>query len=116
VRGKFLESSRAAYARIIARLIARGAQGIVLGCTELPLLVKPRHGFGSRHIYRATDREGLRRIFREIDHYLKTGTKLPPPGVEEIRIPSERAFRERTRRRVEGIVIDRAVIAALEAL
>jgi LDH2 family malate/lactate/ureidoglycolate dehydrogenase len=38
------------------------------------------------------------------------------PGVEEIRIPSERAFRERTRRRVEGIVIDRAVIAALEAL
>lgn len=41
VRGKFLESSRAAYARIIARLIARGAQGIVLGCTELPLLVKP---------------------------------------------------------------------------
>ncbi|HEY4943634.1 MAG TPA: aspartate/glutamate racemase family protein [Rhizomicrobium sp.] len=41
VRGKFLESSRAAYAGIIARLIARGAQGIVLGCTELPLLVKP---------------------------------------------------------------------------
>jgi len=24
-------------------------------------------------------------IFREIDHYLKTGTKLPPPGVDEIR-------------------------------
>ena len=38
------------------------------------------------------------------------------PGVDEIRIPSERAFRERTRRRVEGIVIDRAVIAALQAL
>ena len=41
VRGQFLASSRAAYAGIIARLIARGAQGIVLGCTELPLLVKP---------------------------------------------------------------------------
>jgi LDH2 family malate/lactate/ureidoglycolate dehydrogenase len=38
------------------------------------------------------------------------------PGVADIRIPSERAFRERTRRRVEGIVIDRAVIAALRAL
>ena len=38
------------------------------------------------------------------------------PGAQEIRIPSERAFRERTRRRVEGILIDRAVIAALEAL
>ena len=38
------------------------------------------------------------------------------PGVEEIRIPSQRAFRERERRRAEGILIDRAVIAALEAL
>ena len=38
------------------------------------------------------------------------------PGVAEIRIPSERAFREREQRRVEGIVIDRAVIDALEAL
>jgi LDH2 family malate/lactate/ureidoglycolate dehydrogenase len=38
------------------------------------------------------------------------------PGVEEIRIPSQRAFRERERRRAEGILVDRAVIAALEAL
>lgn len=38
------------------------------------------------------------------------------PGAAEIRIPSERAFRERERRRVEGILVDRAVIAALEAL
>lgn len=41
VRGKFLDASRTAYAAIIARLIARGAEGIILGCTELPLLVKP---------------------------------------------------------------------------
>jgi LDH2 family malate/lactate/ureidoglycolate dehydrogenase len=38
------------------------------------------------------------------------------PGVEEIRIPSQRAFRERERRRAEGILVDRAVIAAPEAL
>jgi LDH2 family malate/lactate/ureidoglycolate dehydrogenase len=38
------------------------------------------------------------------------------PGVDEIRIPSERAFRERDRRRVEGIVLDRAVVEALNAL
>lgn len=38
------------------------------------------------------------------------------PGVEEIRIPSQRAFRERQRRRAEGILVDRAVIAALQAL
>jgi LDH2 family malate/lactate/ureidoglycolate dehydrogenase len=38
------------------------------------------------------------------------------PGVEEIRVPSQRAFRERDRRRVEGILIDNAVIDALRAL
>jgi len=38
------------------------------------------------------------------------------PGVDEIRIPSERANRERQRRRVEGIVLERKVIASLEAL
>jgi LDH2 family malate/lactate/ureidoglycolate dehydrogenase len=37
-------------------------------------------------------------------------------GVAEIRIPSERAFRERDRRRVEGIVLDRKVVEALNAL
>ena len=38
------------------------------------------------------------------------------PGVEEIRIPSERARRERARRRIEGIVLERKVIDALNAL
>jgi len=37
-------------------------------------------------------------------------------GVEEIRIPSERAFREREQRRIEGIVVDRKVVEALHAL
>ena len=41
VRGKFLTSSRDRYRSVIAKLIAKGAQGIILGCTELPLLVKP---------------------------------------------------------------------------
>jgi LDH2 family malate/lactate/ureidoglycolate dehydrogenase len=36
--------------------------------------------------------------------------------VDEIRIPSERAFRERELRRVEGIVLDRKVVDALNAL
>lgn len=38
------------------------------------------------------------------------------PGVEEIRIPSERAFREREQRRTEGIVLNRKVVDALHAL
>ena len=38
------------------------------------------------------------------------------PGVEEIRIPSERAFRERSRNLRQGIEIDRRVYDALNAL
>jgi LDH2 family malate/lactate/ureidoglycolate dehydrogenase len=38
------------------------------------------------------------------------------PDVEETRIPSERAFRERERRRVEGIVVERKVVEALNGL
>ena len=37
-------------------------------------------------------------------------------GVPEIRVPSERAFRERERRRREGIVIERKVVESLRAL
>ena len=39
VAGQVLPASRAAYREIIGRLIARGAQGIILGCTEIMLLV-----------------------------------------------------------------------------
>lgn len=37
--GRFEETSRADYRAIIADLIAQGAQGVVLGCTEIGLLV-----------------------------------------------------------------------------
>ena len=40
-RGQFLETSRARYREIVARLVAKGADSIILGCTELPLLVQP---------------------------------------------------------------------------
>ena len=38
------------------------------------------------------------------------------PGVDEIRIPSERAYRERELRRVQGLVFERKVVASLKAL
>jgi amino-acid racemase len=38
-RGQIRDPSREAYLRIIAGLIGRGAQGIILGCTEIGLLV-----------------------------------------------------------------------------
>jgi len=44
VRGRFLDASRARYREIMARLVARGAQAIILGCTEIPLLVDPQDG------------------------------------------------------------------------
>jgi aspartate racemase len=40
VLGKIMESSRTEYKRIMASLIDQGAQGIILGCTEIELLVK----------------------------------------------------------------------------
>ena len=39
VVGKILPESKAEYVRIIKQLAAEGAQGVVLGCTEIPLLV-----------------------------------------------------------------------------
>ena len=37
-------------------------------------------------------------------------------GVDDIRVPSERAFRERDRRRAEGIVVEQKVVDSLNAL
>lgn len=39
VLGVVSESSRAAYRSVMSRLVSRGVEGIVLGCTEIELLV-----------------------------------------------------------------------------
>ncbi len=41
VLGIINPASKAAYARVIAGLVQRGAEGIILGCTEIGLLVEP---------------------------------------------------------------------------
>ena len=41
VLGRVLEASRAAYRRVIEDLVARGAEGVILGCTEIAMLVEP---------------------------------------------------------------------------
>ncbi|SER48054.1 aspartate/glutamate racemase family protein [Streptomyces qinglanensis] len=41
-RGTVLDASRAAYRRVIGKLVADGAEGIVLGCTEIELLIGPQ--------------------------------------------------------------------------
>jgi len=42
VRGKLLEESKGEYIRIINGLVEFGAEGIILGCTEIPLLIKQK--------------------------------------------------------------------------
>ena len=39
--GQIKDASRDVFKEIIRRLQGRGAQGIILGCTEIPLIVKP---------------------------------------------------------------------------
>ncbi|HHF43643.1 MAG TPA: aspartate racemase, partial [Candidatus Aminicenantes bacterium] len=41
--GEIKEKSRLNFIRIINDLKSAGAQGIILGCTEIPLLIKPEH-------------------------------------------------------------------------
>lgn len=52
-----LEPSRAAYREIMAKLVEQGAQGIILGCTEVELLVGPSDTsvptFPSTHLHAA---------------------------------------------------------------
>ncbi|MFC7327416.1 aspartate/glutamate racemase family protein [Marinactinospora rubrisoli] len=36
------EESRVAYQKVIGDLMARGAQGVILGCTEIELLIRPQ--------------------------------------------------------------------------
>jgi len=43
VVGKINDASRDAYVNIIGKLAAQGAQGVILGCTEIGLLIKPEH-------------------------------------------------------------------------
>ena len=41
--GVISEASRQVYLRVIDALAARGAQAVILGCTEISLLIKPEH-------------------------------------------------------------------------
>jgi aspartate racemase len=65
VAGIVTPASRAASREVIARLVARGAEAVILGCTEIMLLVRPRGQRGSavrhnRASCRGSDRTGAR--------------------------------------------------------
>jgi aspartate racemase len=42
-RGNFRDESRDVCAAIMEKLVRRGAQGVILGCTEFPILLKAEH-------------------------------------------------------------------------
>jgi len=41
VKGVFSPATKARFAELITNLVRRGAEGVVLGCTEIPLLIGP---------------------------------------------------------------------------
>jgi len=41
--GIIRQSSRLAFSEIVKRLVSEGAEGVILGCTEIGLLLKPEH-------------------------------------------------------------------------
>lgn len=43
VKGIVTEESRRRYLEIIDRMVERGAEGVILGCTEIPLLIRQEH-------------------------------------------------------------------------
>ncbi len=55
VLGIVREESRSAYQAVMNDLVSRGAQGIILGCTEIELLIKPEHSpvptFDTTHLH-----------------------------------------------------------------
>ncbi len=40
ILGEIKPESKAEYTRIIEKLASQGAEGVILGCTEIPLLIK----------------------------------------------------------------------------
>ena len=53
VLGNLLEESRQAYREIIGRQVANGAEGVILGCTEIPLLIS--RGDSAAPLYDTTE-------------------------------------------------------------
>ncbi|MEJ8574286.1 aspartate/glutamate racemase family protein [Microbaculum marinum] len=41
VKDVFTDATRQGYVRLVEALASRGAEGVILGCTEIPLLVRP---------------------------------------------------------------------------
>ena len=83
------ESSRRAFAAIIGGLTARGAQGVILGCTEIGLLVRP--GDTSARLFDTTEIHARRAALyalgeavpRDGGRVMNTISSMKVPGLTE---------------------------------
>ena len=62
--GVFKEESRKRFQEIMAYMVEAGAEGIILGCTEIPLLVEQRHA--SVKLYDTTQLHALAAVERAL--------------------------------------------------
>ena len=62
--GVFKEESRKRFQEIMAYMVEAGAEGIILGCTEIPLLVEQRHA--SVKLYDTTQLHALAAVERAV--------------------------------------------------
>ena len=66
ISGIVSEASRQAYRAVIARLVEDGAEGIILGCTEIMLLVGPQDS--AAPLYDTTTLHALAAVDRSLEH------------------------------------------------
>lgn len=65
VAGRVLDASRAIYRDVIARLVARGAEAVILGCTEIMLLVESQDS--AVPLFDTTELHALAAVDRALD-------------------------------------------------
>ena len=65
VAGRVLDASRATYRDVIARLVARGAEAVILGCTEIMLLVGAQDS--AAPLFDTTELHALAAVDRALD-------------------------------------------------
>lgn len=71
--GKVLEASRSEYRRIIAALVTAGAQAVILGCTEIGLLVGAADA--DVPLYDTTHLHALAAVEQALAHRTRGGTR-----------------------------------------
>jgi LDH2 family malate/lactate/ureidoglycolate dehydrogenase len=111
-------------ARVHAILPFGGYKGFALGLAMQALGVLAGSGLGDDKTYgylimtiKPDLMLPLEEFQRDMSEMLARVKATPrQPGVNEIRLPGERAFRERARHRRDGIEIDRQIYDALTAL